>query len=442
MKCDKNTLQDLSVFLPEGLTDIFALADRTVTQAGREELKHLFLEPPATLQQLLDRQAVVKFWVRHTALFPVQITNGTMVMLGQFFESSDNMTTPPGGFTLFVSQLFHKVLLTREVSVLHFSLTHLKDLFAGCNKLVELLALPDVPDVLVRELQLMSHELTHPLIGDLLNVQRKTPFDTLTKLRYRARRELKNIAYQLMNSFARIDAWHSMAVATAAHGWQFPDVLAGEALCYHANGLYHPLLKHPVSYDLNFNKDRNFMVLTGANMSGKTTFLRAMGVGALLAHTGMGVPAHRMQISFLQNIITHMQVHDDILKGESYFYAEVMRMKHTAEKIVAPEPCLVLMDELFKGTNVHDAYDCTRAVIEGLLHYPRHIMVLSTHLYEVAQQFSSAKNITFAHFITDTDTDGAYRFNYQLLPGISDDRIGYKILEREGVITLLKSNNA
>ncbi len=166
--------------------------------------------------------------------------------------------------------------------------------------------------------------------------------------------------------------------------------------------------------------------------------MRSLGVGALLAHLGTGVPAQAMTISFLQGVITNMHVEDNILMGESYFFAEVKRMKLTAEKLLQPQPHIVLMDELFKGTNVHDAYECTRAVVEGLLHHPNHIMILSTHLYEVAQHFSSEPGIFFDYFVTEMTQDGHYKFTYELKPGISNDRIGYRILQKEGVIDLLK----
>jgi DNA mismatch repair ATPase MutS len=154
----------------------------------------------------------------------------------------------------------------------------------------------------------------------------------------------------------------------------------------------------------------------------------------------MGVPAKSMKLSFLQGIITNMHVEDDLLKGESYFFAEVKRMKHTAEKLLQPLPHLVLMDELFKGTNVHDAYECTRAIVEGLLNRPHHMMVLSTHLYEVAQYFSSRSDIIFSYFETQMGDNENYRFSYQLKDGISNDRIGYRILQKEGVLDLLKKN--
>ena len=202
--------------------------------------------------------------------------------------------------------------------------------------------------------------------------------------------------------------------------------------------LYHPLLLTPVPYTRNMGNKHNFLVLTGANMSGKTTFMRALGVSALLAHLGMGVPAARLRISFLQGIITNMHVEDNILKGESYFFAEVQRMKQTAEKLLQDKPHLVLMDELFKGTNVHDAYECTRGVMEGLLNHKGHLMMLSTHLYEVAREFSENKEIIFSYFVTELANDESYHFTYELKPGISNDRIGYRILQKEGVIALLQ----
>src|SRR6185437_12853234 len=219
----------------------------------------------------------------------------------------------------------------------------------------------------------------------------------------------------------------SMAKATTEHKWVFPELLPMRPVCFEASGLSHPLLQHPITYDISFDNSRNFLLLTGANMSGKTTFMKSLGVGALLAHLGMGVPARSLRISFLYGVITNMQVEDDIVRGESYFFAEVQRMKQTAQKLVQSQPHLVLMDELFKGTNVHDAYECTRAVVEGLLQRPSHLMLLSTHLYEVAQHFSDRKEILFAYFVTKMLDDNTYYFTYELKNGISNDRIGYRI---------------
>ncbi len=436
MQNDKITLKDLSIFSQDSGGGVFGLLDNTTTHAGRDTLRRHIMAPPDNYQALQELQDAVKFWAEHTSLWPTDVSNGTMLMLEKFFESAD-VATPPRGLTFSVGVMFQKLFNRNEYFFTEFSLSHLADFLRGCSKLAAIAQEHEVPSLLKKELKEIEENLAHRLTADLVKVNKQTPYAELSKLSYRARREMKNTVYRLMHHFARLDAWQSMAKATINNKWVFPVLQPPRPVVFSATQMYHPLLESPVPYDIDFSKKRNFLLLTGANMSGKTTFMRSLGVSALLAHLGMGVPAASLSISFLEGIITNMHVEDDILKGESYFFAEVQRMKMTAQKLLKEEPHLVLMDELFKGTNVHDAYECTAAVMEGLLNRPDHLMMLSTHLYEVAQQFSEREEIQFAHFITEMAGDN-FRFTYHLKEGISNDRIGYRILQKEGVIELLK----
>jgi DNA mismatch repair protein MutS len=438
---DRITLKDLSVFTAESGGGIFALLDHTTTQAGRDQLRTHIQHPPDTHEQLQEMQDAVRFWVGNSNLWPEVVSNGTLVMLEKFFESADHVSAPPSSINIIFGPFFQKILNKTDYFFTQFSLSHLSDFLKGCSQLADILKINDVPPLLQRELGAINQELQHRLTEEIIAVNKNTAYRDLANLSFKARREMKNTAYRLMKHYARLDAWQSLAQATKKNKWIFPQLLPPLPASFESKGLYHPLLSEPVSYDISFNEHQNFLLLTGANMSGKTTFMRALGVGALLAHIGVGVPAMSFRISFLQGIITNMHVEDNILKGESYFLAEVKRMKQTAIKLQEPSPHLVLMDELFKGTNVHDAYECTRAVVEGLLNRPHHLMILSTHLYEVAQHFVGRKDILFAYFVTDTAPDNTYRFRYELKEGISNDRIGYRILQQEGVIDLLKKHN-
>ena len=96
----------------------------------------------------------------------------------------------------------------------------------------------------------------------------------------------------------------------------------------------------------------------------------------------------------------------------------------------------MLIDELFKGTNILDAMKCSIKVIEGLQKIRSSIFILSTHLYEISDQISKYDNIQFNYFETQV-IEKELVFKYQLTKGISQDRIGYLILEREGVVDLL-----
>ncbi len=440
MQNDKTTLKDLT-FLASGQESIFALIDYTTTLAGKESLRKHIQAPPDSYEKLVALQQSIRFFARYPDQWPAVISNGTLVMLEKFFEAADNTGLAPGSFELIFGSFFHRLFNRNQYSFTQFSVSHLSDFLKGCAELTDLLKLPDIPVGLSEILQQIKQELDNQrLTPELVDIDKTTPYKDLAKLSFQARRELKNPVYRLMQHYARLDAWHALAVATIKNNWMFPALQPSFPITMQATALYHPLLKQPVSYDIDFNQDQNFLLLTGANMSGKTTFMRTLGVSALMAHLGMGVPAASFNMSFLHGIITNMHVEDNLVLGESYFFAEVQRIKQTAQKLLQPSPHLVLMDELFKGTNVHDAYECTRAVVDGLLHHNHHIMVLSTHLYEVAQQFAERKDIIFSYFVTDMTADGNYSFSYELKNGISDDRIGYRILQKEGVLDLLRVN--
>lgn len=437
MRNDSITFKDLSVF-PSGANEgIIGLVDRTTTSEGKEMLYNHFKKPPETYQELAQLQDCIKWWAANLQHWPGIITNGTLVMLEKFFESADNISTPPSGLAAFLGEAFQKTFNKGEYFFTQFSVSHIADFLNGCRALAALARQSNLPSLLQKQLTAIDDELQHPLTDELTQVTKDTPYRVQAKLSYHARREMKNRIYRLMQHYARLDAWQAMAKATVEREWVFPALLPAVPLCFEAKGLYHPLLQQPKSYDISFDRQQNFLLLTGANMSGKTTFMRSIGVAALLAHAGMGVPAAAMRISFLKGIITNMHVEDDLLKGESYFFAEVKRMKMTAEKLLQPEPHLVLMDELFKGTNVHDAYECTRAVVEGLMNRPDHLKILSTHLYEVAKHFEDRPDILFSYFVTRITGDENFTFDYELKAGISQDRIGYRILQKGGVLDLL-----
>ena len=204
------------------------------------------------------------------------------------------------------------------------------------------------------------------------------------------------------------------------------------------NTPYHFLLEVPVAYEVQLNQSANFIFLTGANMAGKSTFIKAAGLAAYMAHIGMGVPAKKMKLSRLDGILSNIQVSDNILKGESFFFNEVQRIKKTIERISDGKKWLILIDELFKGTNQEDAVKCSTVVIEGLRKLPNALFILSTHLYEIGHNLKHHPNIQFRYFETAVNNDQLV-FSYQLKEGISNDRLGFLILKREGVVSMLEN---
>ena len=147
-------------------------------------------------------------------------------------------------------------------------------------------------------------------------------------------------------------------------------------------------------------------------MAGKSTLIKAVGSAVFLAHLGMGVPAQKMNLTLFDGLLTNINVVDNIAKGESYFFNEVQRVKNTVEKINNGKKWLVLIDELFKGTNVQDAMKCSLTVIKGLIKIKNSLFILSTHLYEIGEELKQYPNISFRYFET-TAKDEQLDFSYQ-----------------------------
>jgi DNA mismatch repair ATPase MutS len=112
-------------------------------------------------------------------------------------------------------------------------------------------------------------------------------------------------------------------------------------------------------------------------------------------------------------------------------------VKNTVQKINDGRKWLVLIDELFKGTNVQDAMKCSLTVVKGLIKIKNSLFILSTHLYEIGEELKQYPNISFRYFETNAKDD-QLEFSYQLKEGISNDRLGYLILKREKVVEMLE----
>ena len=124
-----------------------------------------------------------------------------------------------------------------------------------------------------------------------------------------------------------------MATAVEELGLHFPEFDDSGKSLIEARQLYHILIENPVPYDVDLCEENHFMFLTGANMAGKSTFIKALGTAVFLAHTGMGVPAQSMRLSLFDGLLSNINIMDNVVKGESYFFNEVQRIKDTITKI-------------------------------------------------------------------------------------------------------------
>jgi DNA mismatch repair protein MutS len=437
MEVDKTTLADLIIFDREDEFSIFNKINLTVTSRGKEQLRRNLSNPLTGVDAIKGIQQTVLAIKARYKDWPAIISNGTVMVVERFFDA--NIDVIPASASP-VAAYSYKIFHSHDFSLVKYSVRHCFDFIKGMGLLVEMFAGKDIPLPLKKQLDEAKKILEHPVlkVTGSYKFASDMKITEILVLGYFIRYKFKNNVLELLNIFGKLDAWYGMAMAIIKFDLAMPAFTEADGPVVNAKGLYHLMVDKAVPYDVVMNRQTNFLFLTGANMAGKSTFIKACGTAVYLAHTGMGVPAKEMQLTYFDGILSNINVIDNIAKGESYFFNEVQRIKATISKVSDGRKWLVLIDELFKGTNVQDAMKCSSAVIEGLLKISNSLFILSTHLYEIGDELKKHPNITFNYFETAVTND-QLSFSYQLKEGISNDKLGYLILKKEGVVNMLEN---
>lgn len=433
MEIDKTSLDDLSIFNSNEEISLFNKLNFTITIKGKDQLRKNLLNPFSSINDInliheTIRIIAKKKWIEI-------IKNGTIMVVEQFYEAKTDPLPPnPTKQSAYFYKLFHK----HDFLLIKYSVEHSFNLIKGLKNYSDQFVEKDLPKPLADVIRNIKENLISPELSVINNNVASKNLTTIQMLRlgYFLKYRFKHGMRKLIEMYAKLDAWQSTAKANQEHGFSLPDFLNHIEPIIEAEGLFHPLLESPVPYKLNINKESNFVFLTSANMAGKSTFIKAVGIAVYLAHCGFGVPAKSLKLSLFEGLLSNINITDNVTRGESYFYNEVQRIADTVRKITDGKRWLILIDELFKGTNVQDAMKCSITVIEGLLKIKTSAFILSTHLYEIAEDLKKHENIQFKYFETSIKDDIPV-FSYHLKDGISNDRLGYLILKQSGVVKIL-----
>lgn len=438
MTVDNITILDLGITAPAGCQSIFEKLCFTTTNAGKDYLYELITNPLNDIAKIYDRQKTVQHLIEKQSQLPSQITNGTLLVLQRFYDTHiTEMDRRNNALLAFM----YKLSNNSDFSLLKYSVHHFIPFIQAMQQIEKMLQKTTSETLGFLQQKIQLH-LANTEIRQILSVKEPEKLSPKEILNFAwfFKNKFKYACLELIDAFCTIDAYQSLAIAHETFNLSFPKFSTAEKPFVKAANVFHLLLQEPVSINFSFSKESNFLFLTGANMSGKSTFIKSIGVAVYLAHLGFGVPAKNLELSLFDGIISNINITDDINAGESYFFNEVKRIKTTIQKIQEKGNWLILIDELFKGTNIQDAMRCSTAVVDGLAAIDSSVFVLSTHLYEIAEDLQRHKNLQF-HYFETTLINEELVFNYHLKPGISNDRFGYLILQKEGVLKLLASTN-
>jgi hypothetical protein len=232
---------------------------------------------------------------------------------------------------------------------------------------------------------------------------------------------------------AEVEALTSLAATQYANSdWAVPE-LTDAPLTFQAEALAHPLIFSPqrVANDFATVGPGRTGLVTGSNMSGKTTFLRTIGVNAVLALAGGPACAKSLRIGPMQ-LFTAMRTQDNLSESTSSFYAELKRLRQLLDLTALGQPVFFLLDEILKGTNSRDRHDGARGLIRQLHRRPASGLV-STHdleLGDLAEELAGF--VTNYSFNSDIEGD-EIRFDYRLTPGLCREFNASKLMELMGI---------
>ncbi|ABJ77770.1 DNA mismatch repair protein [Leptospira borgpetersenii serovar Hardjo-bovis] len=215
--------------------------------------------------------------------------------------------------------------------------------------------------------------------------------------------------------------------------WMFSDYCFPEILSENfkegisGEDLFHPLLSFRVSNPLDQVLEGNIVLITGSNMSGKTTYLRTIAVSSILALAGGPAPASRFSLPVLK-IHTSMRNEDNLEEGISFFYAEVRRLSEIVKKIQNSDlPHLVLLDEILKGTNTRERSLACKGILKELKKN-RVMGLVTSHDLELAK----VEDVILKHFQEEI-VNGSMCFDYKIREGLVQTSNALRILVQEGL---------
>jgi MutS domain V len=236
-----------------------------------------------------------------------------------------------------------------------------------------------------------------------------------------------------MDAVGEFEALTSLSAFAYEHPQHVFPEFVDDAPRFEAQALAHPLLPahNAVANDVTLSQASQLIILSGPNMAGKSTFIRCIGVNAVLAQCGAPVCAHRLRMSPL-TVAASICILDSLAGGMSRFYAEIHRLKLISDLAQGPVPVLFLLDELLSGTNSHDRLIGTQFLLRNLVDH-RAIGIVSTHDLALTQiPAMLGERATNCHF-EDRLVDDCLSFDYKLRPGIVETSNALKLMRAIGL---------
>lgn len=434
---DKQTINDLELFYNSShKKSVFSLFNYTNTTGGRKQLEIFFDNPLTDIDLIEQRIQVLRYFQHFNIGFKLEKEYFNFI---EYYFIQENIPNRYSRSKSLLNAFIYNIkprnefyIIQRGIMLLIKSLNDIyytvKDIDSGSSPVY-------IRNCKTKILDKIENTPLKIVLG-LKGRRNLNPFE-FGKLDYFFRKAEFNNIKEILEIIYAFDAFQSIVFASDKHGFTLPTY-SSELNYYHAEGLFHPLLENPVSNNFEFVPGRNVCFLSGPNMAGKSTFLKSLGISLYLSHLGFPVPATNLKTSIFNGLLTTINLPDNINKGYSHFYNEVLRVKYVAEQINQVGNIFVVFDEIFRGTNFKDAYEASLAVISSFSKLNKSVFAVSSHIIEVADKLKENDSIFFKCFEANL-INGIPHYNFEIKKGVTHERIGMYILEKEKVLETIEN---
>ncbi|PUZ25509.1 DNA mismatch repair protein [Chitinophaga parva] len=433
-KIDRQSVGELNLMGKFRQGSVYFLFNKVRTRIGEKLMDEMFSHPLNDAAAINQRVAIFKFFAAKGVTFPFEADQ--VALMREYIDT----TAERSQWAVTVDLYLQKVLagLTKDTryknTLLQLQATIIT--LKKCYGLLELLKRENSPlQGRVESLLDIMHQKDIRRILDS-DIYKSMSTSTVSAYDFLLRNKHNAAMKEVLKFIAEADVYIAVGHVSRERNFCYPTAVEKEENLFHARNLRHPCIAKAVGNDLQMQEGSNVLFLTGANMAGKSTWMKSIGIGMYMAHIGFPVAASEMIFSVRDGIFSSINVADNIAMGYSHFYAEVVRVKDAALAAATGEHLLLMFDELFKGTNVKDAFDGTLAVTEGFSEYNNCLFIVSTHIIEVGEALKDLPNVQF-RFMPTVLEGNVPRYTYVLHEGITEDRQGMMIIENEGIIALI-----
>jgi DNA mismatch repair ATPase MutS len=433
MQVDRVTFADLSVFDAgeEGGT-LLALLDRTRSRMGSLSLLARMRELPRG-SDLQRTQDAIRALSAAGAPIHQAILRANPDAVDAYLALKWQGLTKRGGVARFIERVTLRARYRDAVRDISRGSQSLEALVGGLPDLVNRLS--PGPELL-RDYSIRLSRLSEsPPIEEVRRYASARSLGRVLELDRLARGDARGALREILVMLAQLDALCALASATTEYGWSFPRIVEDHGVV-EITGLRHAMLPRGVANDVLLDGSQRVLAITGPNMAGKSTLLKAMGLAVYLTHLGCGIPAVRARVSRFDALLASLNVRDSLASGQSFYLSEVRRIKQLVSLLESNPRVFAVIDEPFKGTNLHDATDATSLLVDGMCAQLNSTVVVATHMADVVRSRVSDTSLATS-YLSAAASDHGPLFDYQLRSGVSDQRLGMVLLEREGVTPAL-----